>query len=197
VTKGAEVAEARSTDLNPTRTKAAPTPGTGLPDAAVAPSPCQHESPDPMRIASRRPTDRESDPLMIVDLLREPFVCPTPSPHVAPKHTDDTDEEKRLPTSMRQRWARIWPSLLAVVTLSAVGGPAAVASYRHARDVITEHGYPVMAPWLALTTDGMLLAALVVIWVRRHRGEHVTGHRPASRAPGTATQPEDRAGRSG
>ncbi len=30
-----------------------------------------------------------------------------------------------------------------------------------------------MAPWLALTTDGMLLAALVVIWVRRHRREHV------------------------
>jgi hypothetical protein len=74
---------------------------------------------------------------------------------------------------MRQRWARIWPSLLAVVTLSAVGGPAAVASYRHARDVIAAHGDPVMAPWLALTTDGMLLAALVVIWVRRHRGEPV------------------------
>jgi hypothetical protein len=30
-----------------------------------------------------------------------------------------------------------------------------------------------MAPWLALTTDGMLLAALVVTWVRRHRHEHV------------------------
>lgn len=30
-----------------------------------------------------------------------------------------------------------------------------------------------MAPWLALTTDGMLLAALVVIWVRRHRRERV------------------------
>jgi hypothetical protein len=30
-----------------------------------------------------------------------------------------------------------------------------------------------MAPWLALTTDGMLLAALVVIWVRRHRREPV------------------------
>ena len=30
-----------------------------------------------------------------------------------------------------------------------------------------------MAPWLALTTDGMLLAALVVIWVRRHRHEPV------------------------
>jgi hypothetical protein len=74
---------------------------------------------------------------------------------------------------MRERWARTWPSLLAVVTLSAVGGPAAVASYRHARDVIAEHGDPVMAPWLALTTDGMLLAALVVIWVRRHRNEQV------------------------
>jgi hypothetical protein len=74
---------------------------------------------------------------------------------------------------MRERWTRTWPSLLAVVTLSAVGGPAAVDSYRHARDVIAQHGDPVMAPWLALTTDGMLLAALVVIWVRRHRGEHV------------------------
>jgi hypothetical protein len=48
-----------------------------------------------------------------------------------------------------------------------------VASYRHARDVIAEHGDPVMAPWLALTTDGMLLAAEVVIWVRRHHGEPV------------------------
>jgi Protein of unknown function (DUF2637)/Integrase core domain len=74
---------------------------------------------------------------------------------------------------MRKGWARIWPSLLAAVTLPAVGGPAAVASYRHARDVIAEHGDPVMAPWLALTTDGMLLAALVVIWVRRHRREPV------------------------
>jgi hypothetical protein len=74
---------------------------------------------------------------------------------------------------MREGWARIWPGLLAAVTLPAVGGTAAVASYRHARDVVTEHGDPVMAPWLALTTDGMLLAALVVIWVRRHRREPV------------------------
>lgn len=74
---------------------------------------------------------------------------------------------------MHKGWARIWPSLLAAVTLPAVGGPAAVASYRHARDVIAEHGDPVMAPWLALTTDGMLLAALVVIWVRRHHHEPV------------------------
>jgi hypothetical protein len=56
---------------------------------------------------------------------------------------------------MGERWVRVWPSLLALVTLPAVGGPAAVASYRHARDVIAEHGDPVMAPWLALTTDGM------------------------------------------
>jgi hypothetical protein len=50
-----------------------------------------------------------------------------------------------------------------------------------ARGVIAEHGDPVMAPWLALTTDGMLLAALVVIWVRRHRGEHVKpDHGPPS-----------------
>ncbi len=74
---------------------------------------------------------------------------------------------------MRNGWARIWPSLLAAITLPAVGGPAAVAGYRHARDVIAEHGDPVMAPWLALTTDGMLLAALVVIWVRRHRHEPI------------------------
>jgi hypothetical protein len=53
---------------------------------------------------------------------------------------------------MREWWERIWPSLLAVTTLTAVGGPAAVASYRHARDVIAQHGDPVMAPWLALTT---------------------------------------------
>ncbi len=140
---------ARSTDLNPTRTKSRPTPGTGTPGAAG-----------------------ESDPLLIVDPLHEPNACAIPSPHLATEAAD-TDDEKRVPTTMRERWARIWPSLLAVVTLSAVGGPAAVASYRHARDVIAQHGDPVMAPWLALTTDGMLLAALVVIWVRRHRGEHV------------------------
>jgi hypothetical protein len=36
----------------------------------------------------------------------------------------------------------IWPSLLAAVTLPAVGAPAAVASYRHARDVITDRITP-------------------------------------------------------
>lgn len=69
------------------------------------------------------------------------------------------------------RWARTWPALLGVVVVGSVGAPAAVASYRHARDVIATNGDPVMAPWLALSTDGMLLASLVVIWVRRHRGQ--------------------------
>jgi hypothetical protein len=99
-----------------------------------------------MRHISRRPTDEEPNPLVTVDRLREPHVYTTPSPHFAAEHADDTHEEKQVPKTVRERWARIWPSLLAVVTLSAVGGPAAVASYRHARDVITEHGDPVMAP---------------------------------------------------
>jgi hypothetical protein len=95
---------------------------------------------------------------------------PCPSPNITAEHT--ADESQPRPT-MCKGWARIWPSLLAAITLPAVGGPAAAASYRHARDVITQHGDPVMAPWLALTTDGMLLATLVVIWVRRHRHEPV------------------------
>jgi hypothetical protein len=105
-----------------------------------------------------------------VDPLLKPPPSTTPSPYLTAGHVGN---ERQLRPTTRRRWARIWPSLLATVTLPAVGGPAAVASYRHARDVIAEHGDPVMAPWLALTTDGMLLAALVVIWVRRHRREPV------------------------
>lgn len=73
--------------------------------------------------------------------------------------------------SIRGAWGRTWPALLAVGTVGAVGVPAAVASYRHAHDVIAINGDPVMAPWLPLSVDGMLVAALVVIWVRRHRGD--------------------------
>lgn len=91
----------------------------------------------------------------------------TPTPDLNPTRNDPPG-----------RWARLWPSLLAVSTVTAVGGPAAVASYRHAREVIAgPGGDPVMAPWLAITTDGMLIAALVVVWVRRHRGD------PAGRGP--------------
>ncbi|WP_219420135.1 DUF2637 domain-containing protein [Pseudonocardia nigra] len=107
---------------------------------------------------------------MTVDPLLQSPPCPAPSRELTAEHTGD---ERRLRPTARKGWARVWPSLLAAVTLPAVGGPAAVASYRHARDVIAEHGDPVMAPWLALTTDGMLLAALVVIWIRRHRREPV------------------------
>jgi hypothetical protein len=71
----------------------------------------------------------------------------------------------------RETWAKTWPPLLAVGVVFAVGAPAAVASYRHARDVVTSTGDVVMAPWLPLSVDGLLVAALVVIWVRRRRGE--------------------------
>lgn len=68
-------------------------------------------------------------------------------------------------------WAKAWPAVLAVLVVGAVGAPAAVASYRHARDVVASTGDAVMAPYLPLSVDGMLVAALVVIWVRRRRGE--------------------------
>jgi hypothetical protein len=85
-----------------------------------------------------------SDPAVTVD----PRLKPPPSTCLSAGHLDD--ERQPRPT-IRNGWARIWPSLLATVTLPAVGGSAAVASYRHARDVIAEHGDPVMAPWLVLT----------------------------------------------
>lgn len=70
-----------------------------------------------------------------------------------------------------EKWTRTWPALLGTVVVSSVGAPAAWASWRHATAVIERSGDTVTAPFLALSTDGMLLAALVVIWVRRHRGE--------------------------
>lgn len=66
-------------------------------------------------------------------------------------------------------WGRTWPSLLGAVVVLTVAAPAAVASYRHAREVVARHD-PEGAPWLPLSVDGMLLAALVVMWVRRRRG---------------------------
>ncbi|RUQ02517.1 DUF2637 domain-containing protein [Microbacterium sp. HSID17254] len=83
--------------------------------------------------------------------------------------TAETPDESAAPA--HHWWSRTWPALLALSTVGAVGVPAAVASYRHARDVIATNGDPVMAPWLPLSVDGMLVAALVVIWVRRHRGD--------------------------
>ncbi len=72
---------------------------------------------------------------------------------------------------LRETWTRAWPPLLAVGVVSAVGAPAAVASYRHARDVVASTGDHTMSGWLPLSVDGLLVAALVVIWVRRRRGE--------------------------
>lgn len=82
-----------------------------------------------------------------------------------------TNTRKGARMSLSARWARMWPALLAVTTTTAVGLPAAIASYRHARTVVERSGDAAMAPWLPLSVDGMLLAALVVIWVRRHRGD--------------------------
>ena len=58
-----------------------------------------------------------------------------------------------------------------MIVVSAVGAPAAVASYSHARAVVASTGDEAMAPWLPPSVDGMRVAALVVIWVRRRRGQ--------------------------
>lgn len=59
-----------------------------------------------------------------------------------------------------------WPRLVGVAIVATVGAPAAVASYLHARTVVARTD-PAMAAWLPLTTDGLLLGALVVMWARR------------------------------
>jgi hypothetical protein len=55
--------------------------------------------------------------------------------------------------SLAARWARVWPALVGVSVVTAVGTPAAVASYRHARDVVQAVGDDVMAPWLPLSVS--------------------------------------------
>lgn len=71
-------------------------------------------------------------------------------------------------------WRTIGAGALIAAILAAVGGPAAVASYRHAWTVADRYGTdPTMNPWLPLTTDGMIVAALTVLVVRRWRRVHV------------------------
>lgn len=71
-------------------------------------------------------------------------------------------------------WRTITAGALIAAILAAVGGPAAVASYRHAWTVADRYGTdPTMNPWLPLTTDGMIVAALTVLVVRRWRRVHV------------------------
>lgn len=71
-------------------------------------------------------------------------------------------------------WRTITGATLIAAILAAVGGPAAVASYRHAWTVADRYGTdPTMNPWLPLTTDGMIVAALTVLVVRRWRRVHV------------------------
>lgn len=58
--------------------------------------------------------------------------------------------------------------------LASVGGPAAVASYHHAYVVALKYGESEgRAEWLPLTTDGMLVAALIVMYSRRWQGQPV------------------------
>ena len=77
-------------------------------------------------------------------------------------------------SSFRAWFAQWWPRLVAGGVVLVVLAPAAIASYLHARHVVERHDL-VMGPWLPLTTDGLLAAALVVIWAKR------TTTTPASR----------------
>ncbi len=71
------------------------------------------------------------------------------------------------------RGRTILAAIGAGAVLVTVGAPAAVASYRHARTVAERYGEGVMAPWLPLTTDGMLVAAIVAMYWRRWHGQRV------------------------
>jgi len=68
-------------------------------------------------------------------------------------------------------------AVLAAAVVLVVAVIAAVASYWHARAFAAAHapnsvdGAPDMSPWLPLTTDGMVIAALLVIWTRRLTGQ--------------------------
>jgi hypothetical protein len=73
------------------------------------------------------------------------------------------------------RPVKVAAALLGIaLVLLAVGGPAAVASYGHAIETARKYGEEgAIADWLPLTTDGMLLAALVVMYARRWRGDSI------------------------
>ncbi|MDN5929502.1 MAG: DUF2637 domain-containing protein [Pseudonocardia sp.] len=68
-------------------------------------------------------------------------------------------------------FARTWPRVVALLIVVAVAIPAAIASYRHAVAVALAAGEDVMAAWLPLSVDGLLLASLLVIWARRMSGQ--------------------------
>jgi hypothetical protein len=57
--------------------------------------------------------------------------------------------------------------------LTLVAAVGAVGSYRHAVTVATDHGDPVMAPWIPVTTDGLIVLAGAAILIRRAAGERV------------------------
>lgn len=55
----------------------------------------------------------------------------------------------------------------------SVALPAAIASYRHGITVVARSGDVAMSAWLPWSTDGLLIAALVTVWVRRLTGRTV------------------------
>lgn len=72
---------------------------------------------------------------------------------------------------MTKTWFRnSWPYLFGSTVAAVVGLPAAVSSYRHGMTVIERSSDPGMAAWLPMTTDGLLVASLVALWVRRLTG---------------------------
>lgn len=73
--------------------------------------------------------------------------------------------------------AAVVAALLGIaVILAAVGGPSAFASYHHAYQVFVTYGETEgRAAWLPLTTDGMLAAALVVMYSRRWAKQPIGG----------------------
>ncbi|WP_226353135.1 DUF2637 domain-containing protein [Pseudonocardia sp. ICBG601] len=78
------------------------------------------------------------------------------------------------PRDSQGLWASVWPRVLAVLVVGSVGLPAAVASYWHLQEVAARFNPgSALAYWLPLSVDGLLAAALVVVWSRRTRGERV------------------------
>jgi hypothetical protein len=77
----------------------------------------------------------------------------------------------------RRQLAAVAAALLGIaVILAAVGGPSAFASYHHAYQVFITYGETEgRAAWLPLTTDGMLAAALVVMYSRRWAKQPIGG----------------------
>jgi len=82
-------------------------------------------------------------------------------PDSPPAHTGLTDDQ------------RACLYIGGIILALSVALPAFVASYRHGVTVVERSGDLEMAPFLPWTTDGLLIAALATVWVRRLTGRRV------------------------